>query len=868
MSAGSFAYSLGKMAACQIFRSSTFRFLPTLLAPVVGLTAEVASFQSTERLFTHFQNGESAAVLFNWSGENGFSEGCKISWVEFAMMKGMGHLLRAHSSFTRHLIQDLSVVAGRQSTAFIGWTPAVEGSFLQQMLHAEIMNLQCGAGNLLAGHISGLRLQQVERFLHQNIEAPHYRFQERPLVSFAHENGPMHAIREAVNYSLDNPWVFPAFLGGALLAGGIFLAISTYLRRRNSPSIEVNFQAPSTPSGKMVLRKPPPAPLPRLPKLKVLGGVAFAAGLLSQKLQTPDHISHYLQGVRELRSYELASERENVRLLLNPEQKLYETLRPRHVVTEGDYTFYLSDPFSSHSRDFIMGLVPIRVSEELADGQQGPEKILLRRVYFYKSRSDGGVGWRACPGSKSIFYKGRHYTAETQANFNLALRLESIRKARPAPFTVNEEIRPYINWSEHNRRFFDFSKEGEEGATIAHWEHQVEREEIDLPYEALAIQKLQQMQPGVAFAEDDGLSSFDERQERLREQIREVLSLNGHYPAGFIPRFEFQENPDAYFDNEFLGRVGVYVSESVLCDTQGGQHPLIWRMFAANDPNDPTGQGKITWCDVRLRDAEINYFGADKRFFDSGLLGSKVIEYWEQCLLLDDEYKQPLRHANNTHYILIHPLLHLLEPIMRFRQAMGWEIAEAGAEISDTVIHPMSFDNAAEVHTGHWFKIADDDAAETKTTTYDPNRGTQVLPESLQEPALAHWSEAMRSLDRLEREAPSREEFIKARRNLELLQNVSEEGGFIFNVTSGGYLEVFRTNLLRLARQEVDQVERYRFYLELLGYFDADVRNMVAPELGDSLYRLRIIEELSADWGHNCDYEAICRVAQRWFSPS
>lgn len=169
MMAGGLAYRLGKMAGLQIFS----RLIPGVFAPLVGLSAEVMAFQGTDRLLQGFQSDNQNSNLFRWNGEGGFFEDCRNSFVDFGMMKGVGHLLRSSNVIFQHLSQDLSMVAGHQATAFLHFTSRPEGNFIDQMLHAEMTNLQLGVGNHLGALMTGHCLQQMERHLEQGLTLQH-----------------------------------------------------------------------------------------------------------------------------------------------------------------------------------------------------------------------------------------------------------------------------------------------------------------------------------------------------------------------------------------------------------------------------------------------------------------------------------------------------------------------------------------------------------------------------------------------------------------------------------------------------------------------------------------------------------------------
>ncbi|GEM_PF-4806704 len=166
MMAGGFAYRLGKMGVLSIGLGRNLPFLSRLLAPAAGLASEVTAFQGSQRIFETLQRHPSP--LFSAPGSEGFWEGWRNSFVDFGMMKGVSHLLQHHNFLWQHLSQAISMVAGHQATASLGWTSACQGSIEEQLFHAEITNIQWGAGATLFALASGHRLHQLERSLEQS----------------------------------------------------------------------------------------------------------------------------------------------------------------------------------------------------------------------------------------------------------------------------------------------------------------------------------------------------------------------------------------------------------------------------------------------------------------------------------------------------------------------------------------------------------------------------------------------------------------------------------------------------------------------------------------------------------------------------
>lgn len=149
MMAGSFAYQAGKLASLQALAATPLRAVSPFLASIFGLGAEVSAYQATEH-------------IFHPSVEN-FAQAWRRSFGDFAAMKSVGHLLCSSNIFLQHFSQDMAMVFSHYSSAWLGLSPNPEGSFAQQILEAETMNLQLGAGQFLARHWLGHRLQRVEQ---------------------------------------------------------------------------------------------------------------------------------------------------------------------------------------------------------------------------------------------------------------------------------------------------------------------------------------------------------------------------------------------------------------------------------------------------------------------------------------------------------------------------------------------------------------------------------------------------------------------------------------------------------------------------------------------------------------------------------
>ncbi len=199
MVAGGLAYRLGKIGVFSFSSCFNMPLLSRGLAPVIGLACEAAAFQGSERVL---QNLRGERVLYALRGRS-FFEDWRSSFIDFGILKGMGHLFWHQSILVQHLFQDISMVMGHQATAFLDWTPVCQGSLLEQMAQAEITNLQLGAGAALFALGSGHRLHHLERNLEQECKNSPQNFFKLPRETFNFSSSLVYATLSE-NISLGN----------------------------------------------------------------------------------------------------------------------------------------------------------------------------------------------------------------------------------------------------------------------------------------------------------------------------------------------------------------------------------------------------------------------------------------------------------------------------------------------------------------------------------------------------------------------------------------------------------------------------------------------------------------------------------------
>ncbi|MFO1519097.1 MAG: phosphoribosyltransferase [bacterium] len=141
MSTGALAYRWARIGTLALGRGG----LPlSILSYATGLSGEVVAFEGTSRLLAPAD--EINPNRWRWSGTGGWQQGLASSLITFGMLKGAGSLTQGQNLLFQHLFSDLAMVGGHQVASTLHFIPRPEGSFAEQMLHAEVTNLQLGAG--------------------------------------------------------------------------------------------------------------------------------------------------------------------------------------------------------------------------------------------------------------------------------------------------------------------------------------------------------------------------------------------------------------------------------------------------------------------------------------------------------------------------------------------------------------------------------------------------------------------------------------------------------------------------------------------------------------------------------------------------
>ncbi len=157
MTAGSFAFRFGKLAFLEgAATSGISRFAPKLFingaASTFALGVEVTAFRGTSNLL----NGTPLSETFE-------ANGWKSSAMDFALLKGIGHL--GGNPVLSNVAQSSAMVMGRDISAHFGWMEKDHRSYVERLAEAQATTFALSAGQALAGTLTGGRFQIAERAL-------------------------------------------------------------------------------------------------------------------------------------------------------------------------------------------------------------------------------------------------------------------------------------------------------------------------------------------------------------------------------------------------------------------------------------------------------------------------------------------------------------------------------------------------------------------------------------------------------------------------------------------------------------------------------------------------------------------------------
>jgi|GEM_PF-5412803 len=161
---GGLAYRLGRMG---VMATGGGR----LASVGIGLGAEVTTFEMTNRSLSSLTgDAPSNPNMWKWDGSGGIRQGLLSSLITFGTLKGVGHLAQGENVGVQHLLQDTGMVLGHQVSGAFGLIPRPTGTLAEQFLHAEVTNLQLGAGMAWGHAITGGQFHGIERGLDLSLQ--------------------------------------------------------------------------------------------------------------------------------------------------------------------------------------------------------------------------------------------------------------------------------------------------------------------------------------------------------------------------------------------------------------------------------------------------------------------------------------------------------------------------------------------------------------------------------------------------------------------------------------------------------------------------------------------------------------------------
>ncbi len=171
MATGSFAYRLGRTAFMSMGLAKS-------ASSLLALGGEVSAFRGVSNLLTRSRGFEVHEAVFD-------PRGWFTTLVHFSSLKGAGLLARNQNPLLTHTAQSFAMASAHQLTYSMDLTHRPNGSFLDQILEAEMTNIALNAGSALMGLGTGHRIHILERSLEAQSSAIH---QVRLLRAFEAKN--------------------------------------------------------------------------------------------------------------------------------------------------------------------------------------------------------------------------------------------------------------------------------------------------------------------------------------------------------------------------------------------------------------------------------------------------------------------------------------------------------------------------------------------------------------------------------------------------------------------------------------------------------------------------------------------------------
>lgn len=156
------SYQLGRTLTIGVFSQTSSRYAGRLLAPLVGLNFEVGTLHGIH----HFTNANIAT-----ENTNGFRSYLS-TLIDVGALKGLGAMSLRQSQPVQQMVQSFGMAGIHRTVASTGLVPHMgSDSFFEDVLNAEVLNLEMGASGVLARRMGAGHLSNLERSLHtyQNV---------------------------------------------------------------------------------------------------------------------------------------------------------------------------------------------------------------------------------------------------------------------------------------------------------------------------------------------------------------------------------------------------------------------------------------------------------------------------------------------------------------------------------------------------------------------------------------------------------------------------------------------------------------------------------------------------------------------------
>ncbi len=153
------SYQLGRTLTHAAFNPLSARYASRILAPIVGLNLEVGTIHGIQ----HFTGSRLPT-------QSHFGDSSYLSTlVDIGSLKTLGFMSGSLSHPLQQMIQSVGMAGVHRASSAVGLTPQHgQGSFAEEVVNAQVLNLELGASGALSGLLGARRIQVLERSLQAN----------------------------------------------------------------------------------------------------------------------------------------------------------------------------------------------------------------------------------------------------------------------------------------------------------------------------------------------------------------------------------------------------------------------------------------------------------------------------------------------------------------------------------------------------------------------------------------------------------------------------------------------------------------------------------------------------------------------------